>query len=54
MNGYLLDTNIVAAHLKKNPLVWRRLCNAELAGHPMMLNAISYYETRRALLREKT
>jgi tRNA(fMet)-specific endonuclease VapC len=50
MNGYLLDTNIVTAHLKKNPLVRRRLRNAEIAGHPVMLNAISYYETRRGLL----
>jgi tRNA(fMet)-specific endonuclease VapC len=50
MNGYLLDTNIVTAHLRKNSLVRRRLRNAEIIGHPVMLNAISYYETRRGLL----
>ena len=50
MNGYLLDTNIVAAHLKKNPLVRGRMRQAERAGDPVKLNAVSYYETRRGLL----
>jgi tRNA(fMet)-specific endonuclease VapC len=50
MNGYLLDTNMVTAYLKQNPLVRQRLRQAEAAGDPVMLNAVSYYETRRGLL----
>lgn len=50
MNGYILDTNIVTAYLKKNPLVMQRMRHAEATGHPVMLNAVSYYETRRGLL----
>jgi predicted nucleic acid-binding protein len=50
MNGYLLDTNIVTAHLKKNPVVRQRLRDAEASGQPVRLNAVSYYETRRGLL----
>jgi tRNA(fMet)-specific endonuclease VapC len=50
MNGYTLDTNIVTAHLKKNLLVRQRMRQAETRGHPVMLNAVSYYETRRGLL----
>ena len=44
MNGYLLDTNIVTAHLKKNPVVRQRLHDAEATGQPVRLNAVSYYE----------
>ena len=50
MNGYLLDTNIVTAHLKKNPVVRQHLRDAEATGRPVRLNAVSYYETRRGLL----
>ena len=50
MNGYLLDTNIVTAHLERHPGVRQRIRNAELAGHPVRLNAVSYYETKRGLL----
>ena len=50
MNGYLLDTNIVAAHLKQHPGVRQHIRDAELAGHPVRLNAVSYYETKRGLL----
>ena len=50
MNGYLLDTNIVTAHLKRTPAASQRIRDAELAGHPVRLNAISYYETKRGLL----
>jgi hypothetical protein len=35
MNGYLLDTNIVTAHLKQQPGVRQRIWEAELAGHPV-------------------
>lgn len=50
MTGYTLDTNIVAAHLKRNPLVMQHIRQAVVAGHPVMLNAVSYYETKRGLL----
>jgi tRNA(fMet)-specific endonuclease VapC len=50
MNGYTLDTNIVTAYLKRNPLVSQRIRQAEAAGHPVMLNAVSYYEIKRGLL----
>ena len=50
MRGYTLDTNVVAAHIKKNPLVMQRVRDAEASGHPVMLNAVSYYETKRGLL----
>lgn len=50
MTGYLLDTNIVTAHLKRNPVVRQRMRAAERAGHPARLNAVSYYETKRGLL----
>ena len=50
MNGYLLDTNIVTAHLKKHPGVREHMRAAELTGHPVRLNAVSYYETKRGLL----
>jgi tRNA(fMet)-specific endonuclease VapC len=50
MNGYLLDTNIVTAHLKGHSGVRQRILEAELAGHPVRLNAVSYYETKRGLL----
>jgi predicted nucleic acid-binding protein len=50
MNGYLLDTNIVTAHLKRHPAVRQHIREAKLAGHPVRLNAVSYYETKRGLL----
>jgi tRNA(fMet)-specific endonuclease VapC len=50
MNGYILDTNMVTAHLKRNPLVRQRMRHAERRGDSVKLNAVSYYETRRGLL----
>ena len=50
MNGYVLDTNIVTAHLKKHPGIRERMRTAEITGHPVRLNAVSYYETKRGLL----
>jgi tRNA(fMet)-specific endonuclease VapC len=50
MKGYTLDASIVTAHLKRNPLVRQRLRQAEVSGHPVMLNAVSYYETKRGFL----
>jgi hypothetical protein len=50
MNGSLLDTNIVTAHLKRHPHVRRRIREAELDGHTVRLNAMSYDGTKRGLL----
>ena len=50
MNGYLLDINIVTAHLKGHSGVRQRIRDAELAGPPVRLDAASYYETKRGLL----
>lgn len=50
MNGYLLDTNIVIAYLKRHLGVRQRIRAAERAGRPVPLNAVSYYETKRGLL----
>jgi tRNA(fMet)-specific endonuclease VapC len=50
MNGYLLDTNIVTAHLKGHSGVRQRTREAELGSHPVRLKAVSYYETKRGLL----
>src|SRR6266511_1603859 len=50
MNAYLLDTTIVTAHLKRHPGGSQRIREAELAGHPVRLNAVCYDETKRALL----
>jgi tRNA(fMet)-specific endonuclease VapC len=50
MNGYLRDTNIVTAQLKRHLGVMQRIRDAELAGHPVRLNAVSYDETKRGLL----
>jgi tRNA(fMet)-specific endonuclease VapC len=40
----------VTAHLKRHPGVRQHIRDAELAGHPVRLNAVSYYETKRGLL----
>src|SRR4030095_1158561 len=44
------DTNIITAYLKRHPGVRQRIRDAELASHPVRLNAVSYYETKRGLL----
>ena len=50
MTDYLLDTNIVTAYLKRNAMVRQRIRDAESSGHPVRLNGIGYYETKRGLL----
>ena len=50
MTGYVLDTNIVTAYLKRNTIVRGRIRDAESAGQPVRLSAVSYYETKRGLL----
>ena len=48
LNGYLLDTNIVTARLKKNPVVRQHLRDAEATGRPVRLNAVKA-TTKRAV-----
>jgi tRNA(fMet)-specific endonuclease VapC len=50
MNRYLLNTNIVTAHLKRHPSVRQRIREAELSSYPVRRNTVSYYETKRGLL----
>ena len=50
MRGYTLDTNVVTALLKGNDNVLQKSRQALLAGFPVTLNAVSYYETKRGLL----
>lgn len=50
MKGYLLDTDTVIELLRRSPTVWERLLQAEEAGLPVWLNALTYYETKRGLL----
>lgn len=51
MNGYLLDTDIVIEVLRKNPTVLARMAVAESTLLPMAIHALTYYETRRGLIR---
>lgn len=51
MNGYLLDTDIVIEILRKNPTVLAHLTAAESAQLPIAIHALTYYETKRGLLR---
>ncbi len=46
----MLDTNMVTAYLKKNPLVIQRMRQVEATNHLVMLNAVSHYETRHGIL----
>ena len=39
MTGYVLDTNIVTAYLKRHAIVRGRIRDAELAGQPVRLSA---------------
>ena len=49
MTGSVLDTHIVTAYLKRHAMVRGRIRDAELAGQPVQLNAVSYDETKRGL-----
>jgi hypothetical protein len=40
----------VTAHLTQHPGIRQHIREAELAGHPVRLNAMSYCETKRGLL----
>lgn len=51
MNGYLLDTDIVIAVIKGDATLAARLIEVQQAGDPVYLHALSYYETKRGLIR---
>lgn len=46
---YTLDTNVVAALLRREPHVIAELERRLIRGHVVTLNAIGYFETRRGL-----
>ncbi|MDJ1178310.1 type II toxin-antitoxin system VapC family toxin [Roseofilum sp. BLCC_M91] len=48
--GYLLDTNIITALVKRNSRVVTRLQYIEGQGAEIYLSAVSYYEVKRGLL----
>ncbi|MEJ5294882.1 MAG: type II toxin-antitoxin system VapC family toxin [Fimbriimonadales bacterium] len=51
MNGYLLDTDAIIAILRASPEVRSRLEQAQREGKPVFISALSYYETKRGLIR---
>lgn len=50
MRGYTLDSNHVQVLLRFEPQYLQRQREALDQGLPVLLNAISYFETRRGLL----
>ncbi|MBW4663396.1 MAG: type II toxin-antitoxin system VapC family toxin [Chroococcus sp. CMT-3BRIN-NPC107] len=48
--SYLLDTNIVTAHLKNNQRTKEKLEEIENQGQKIFISCISYYEIKRGLL----
>lgn len=48
--GYLLDTNIITALVKRNSRVVTRLQYIEGQGAEIYLSAVTYYEVKRGLL----
>ncbi|GAB4305570.1 MAG: type II toxin-antitoxin system VapC family toxin [Oscillatoriaceae cyanobacterium] len=48
--GYLLDTNIISAHLKQNNQVQQKLSALEIRGEQLFISCISFYEVKRGLL----
>lgn len=48
--GYLLDTNIISAQLKRNEIIQEKLRRVELQGEEVFISCVSYYEVKRGLL----
>lgn len=48
--NYILDTNIITAHMRNNETVRRNLVNISLYEKEVYISAISYYEIKRGLL----
>lgn len=51
MNGYLIDTDILIEILRAHPAATERLRDADASGIPVMIHALTYYETKRGLVR---
>ena len=48
--GYLLDTNIITAHLKNDEKIRAKIKEANFQEENLYISIISYYETKRGLL----
>jgi len=48
--NYTLDTNIITALMKNDARVKKKLQDAVLHGERVLINGMSYYETKRGLL----
>ncbi|MBO1350993.1 MAG: type II toxin-antitoxin system VapC family toxin [Hormoscilla sp. GUM202] len=48
--GYLLDTNIIATHLKNDEKIRTKIEEANFQEENLYISIISYYETKRGLL----
>ena len=48
---YLLDTNIISALLRRDPIAEQRLENTLAANATIILSPIAFYETKRGLLK---
>lgn len=48
--GYLLDTNILTAILKKNQKVNSKLEEVRFLGEDVFISCITYFESKRGLL----
>jgi tRNA(fMet)-specific endonuclease VapC len=48
--GYLLDTNIVSAHIRGDQRIFRQLRTARRDERLVFISCITYYEVKRGLL----
>ncbi len=48
--GYLLDTNILTAVLKRNQRINEKLEEVRFRGEELFISCIAYYESKRGLL----
>ena len=50
MSVFVLDSNIVSFYLRKNERVFKKVNDALLEGHEVIISPIAYYEVKRGLL----
>jgi tRNA(fMet)-specific endonuclease VapC len=48
--GYLLDTNILTAILKKNKKITNKLEELDFIGQEVFISCVAYYESKRGLI----
>lgn len=48
--NYILDTNIITAHMKGNKRIREKLKEIAVYGNKVFMSGISYYEMKRGLL----